>query len=72
MPQTHPTKGINYSELYSYLLLEPLHGLFLGNPVRKSHVSLGSFSLCHVESRTTKDHIEIHAINTNGWVILYS
>ena len=40
--------------------------------MRGTHMSLCPFSLCHIESRTSKDNIEIHAINTNCWVILYS
>ena len=53
-----------------YLLLEPFHGLFFRNLVRGTNMSLSSSSLCHIESWTAKYNIEIHSINTNGWVIL--
>lgn len=33
-------------------------------------MSLGSFSLGHIEPWTSKHHIEIHSIDTNTWVIL--
>lgn len=33
-------------------------------------MSLSSFSLGHIKPRTSKNHVEIHSIDTNAWVIL--
>ena len=33
-------------------------------------MSLSSFSLGHIKPWTSENHVEIHSIDTNAWVIL--
>jgi hypothetical protein len=49
--------------------LEPLHGIFLGNPVLDAHPGLASASTSNTIPSSLKNDIEVHAVNTSWWVI---
>ena len=50
--------------------LEPLHGILLGHLVLHSNSGLTRTALGHTISWTIENDIEIHSINTSGWIIL--
>lgn len=60
----------NYFPNNAHLLLEPLHGLLLGDPVSVAHSSLLPLPVPHPQARTSQHHIEIHPIDTDARVVL--
>ena len=55
-----------------HLLLEPLHGLVLGDQMVDSNAALLVTALANGEARASKNNIEVHSIDTDAWVILDS
>lgn len=51
-------------------ILEPLLGLSLSDFVIASNTSLFVLALGNAVTRTTKDDINVHPINTGGWIVL--
>ena len=56
----------------SYLLLEPFHCLVFRHSVWKSNSSPLPFAISHVISRPSQNNVEIHAVDSNARIILYS
>lgn len=56
----------------SHLLLKPLHSLVLGNLVSETDISRPSLAIGYTESSTTHNNVEVHPVDTNGWVVLYT
>merc|ERR1719244_1455715 len=50
--------------------LEPLHGVLLGESVLESNMSGLATSVTDIHARSTHDHVKVHSIDSNAWVIL--
>ena len=50
--------------------LEPLHGVLLGESVLESNTSSLATSVTNVHAGPAHDHVEVHTIDTDAWVIL--
>ena len=49
--------------------LEPLHGVLLGEPVGKSNSPSFATSVTNIHARSSKDNVEVHAVDTNAGVV---
>ena len=49
--------------------LEPFHGILLGDPVLNPNSRFAPPTTTNTVSRALQNHIEVHTINTSGWVI---
>jgi len=54
----------------NYLLLEPLHGILLGQSVLESNLASLAAAVGHIESGSAEDNIEVKTIDTNAGVVL--
>merc|ERR1719508_519924 len=52
--------------------LEPLHCVLLDEAVRTTHAVLAAPPLSNVLAGAAKHHVEVHAIDSNAGVVLYS
>ena len=52
--------------------LEPFHGIFFNQAVRCSNMSSFTTPVGNIHTSTSKYNIEVHTINSNGWIILDS
>ena len=50
--------------------LEPLHGVFLVEPVWRSHGSGAPLLVAHVHAGATQHHVKVHAVDTDGGIVL--
>merc|ERR1719347_355844 len=50
--------------------LEPLHGILLGESVLESNTSSLATSVADIHSWSSHDHVEVHTIDADAWVIL--
>merc|ERR1740116_596627 len=50
--------------------LEPLHGILLGQTVGKSNLANLSSPVSNVHAWPAEDNKEVHAVDTNAWVVL--
>lgn len=53
-------------------LLEPLDSVLFVGLVVVSNLSSASLSLSNSGTGSTHDNVEVHTVNTNGWVVLYT
>lgn len=51
------------------LLLEPFHGFLLGDPVAETNAALLPAFVADTVTRSAQDYIEVHAIDSNAWII---
>lgn len=51
-------------------LLEPLHGVLLGEPVRKTNLALLPAAMRHVEAGPAQHDVEVQSVDTNRRVVL--
>jgi hypothetical protein len=49
--------------------LEPLHGILLGDPVLDTNTGLAPTAPRNTVPSTLKNDVEVHTVNTSGWVI---
>ena len=49
--------------------LEPLHGVLLGEPVGKSNAASFATSVTNIHAWSSKDNVEVHAVDTNAGVV---
>ena len=49
--------------------LEPLHGVLLGQSVRKSHTASLATPVTDVHASAAEDNVEVHAVDTNTGVV---
>ena len=49
--------------------LEPLHGVLLGESVLESNTSSLATSVADIHAGSSHDHVEVHTIDTDAWVI---
>lgn len=59
-----------YLSKTTHLLLEPFHAFLLGNTMFPANLPFAMTSINDGEAGTTKDHVEIHTIDTN-WRIVF-
>ena len=50
--------------------LEPLHGVLLGEPVRKAHTASLATPVTDVHPSSAEDNVEVHPVDTNAGVVL--
>lgn len=51
--------------------LEPLHGVFLSDPVLDPNTGLAPAATGDTVPSTLKDDVEVHAVDTSRWIIPY-
>ena len=49
--------------------LEPLHGVLLGQSVRKSHTASLATPVTDVHASAAEDNVEVHAVDTDAGVV---
>ena len=49
--------------------LEPLHGVLLGQSVRKSHTASLATPVTNIHAGSAEDNVEVHAVDTNAGVV---
>ena len=54
----------------THVLLEPLHGFFLGHAVLGSDTALLTPLVADIEARAAQHHVEVHAVDANAGVVL--
>ena len=54
---------------WTNLLLEPFHRIIFGHTMLETNPTLALTPMWNSETRTAQHHIEIHAIDSNTWVI---
>lgn len=50
--------------------LEPLHGLFLRDTMRSANLALAALASLDAITFASQNYEEVHAIDTDGWIIL--
>ena len=52
--------------------LEPFHGILLDQTMGLTNFCSSFASVGYIHSCTAKHNVKVHAIDTNGWIVLYS